>query len=83
MMFIGSRNWVSATTRIDGGFSPVIWFGPYRASRDAASALVNPIEGSDPNAVATSAAFRAYGGGAAASVSPVPTATSLLLTLLI
>ena len=24
MMFIGSRNWVSATVRIDGGFSPVI-----------------------------------------------------------
>ncbi len=24
MMFIGSRSWVSATTRIDGGFSPLI-----------------------------------------------------------
>ena len=42
MMFIGSRNWVSATTRIDGGFSPVIWFGPYRASRAAASAAGQP-----------------------------------------
>jgi len=38
---------------------------------------------SDPNAVTTFSAFRAYGGGAAESVSPAPTATSLLLVLLI
>src|SRR5690349_19832535 len=64
MTFIGSRNWVSATTTMDGGFSPVILFGPYRVSRAVASALVNPFDGSEPRSAATSLASRAYGGGA-------------------
>ena len=77
MMFIGFRNWVSATTRIDGGFSPVILFGPYRASRDAASAVVNPRDGSVPNAAATSVAARAYGGTASFD-APAARSNSLL-----
>ena len=64
MMFIGSRNCFSATRSTDGGFSAMIWFGPNRDSRAEASAAVNPIDGSDPNPAATSAASRAYGGGA-------------------
>ena len=37
MMFIGSRNCITATRSTDGGFSAVIWFGPNRASRATAS----------------------------------------------
>ena len=61
MMFIGSRSWASATAHTDGGFSPVIWFGPYRASRAAASAAVRPASASEPADATTSAASRANG----------------------
>src|SRR5690349_9953589 len=81
MIFIGLRSWISAIANIEGGFSAVIRFGPHWARRAADSAPVNPTDESDPNAVTTSAAFRAYGRGAAESVSPGPTATSLPLTL--
>jgi len=37
MMFIGSRSWPSATAATEGGFSPVIRFGPCSARRRAAS----------------------------------------------
>ena len=63
-MFIGSRNWVNATTKIDGGFSALISLRPYRDSRDAASVLLKPLERSDPRAAETSTASRAYGSGA-------------------
>src|SRR6478752_449355 len=49
IMFIGSRSWVSATTRTDGRFSPVILFRPYRARREAALAMDNPAEGVAPH----------------------------------
>ena len=42
MMFIGSRSCSIATCQTDGGFSPVISFGPSRARRAAASAWVSP-----------------------------------------
>ena len=67
IMFIGSRIWVSAITRTDGGFSPVILFGPYRAGREAASAMDNPAEVLIPAFAAGSATAQAYGGCVALS----------------
>ena len=45
MMFIGSRSCSSATCQTDGGFSPVISFGPWRDRRAAASVWVSPSVG--------------------------------------
>ena len=81
MMFIGFRNWVSATTRIEGGFSPAILFGPYRASREAASAVANPADGSVPNSAATSLAARPYGGTALFDASAARYVSLLLMTV--
>ena len=61
MMFIGSRSCCAATAHIDGGFSSLISFGPYRASRAAASASVRPESASDSSPATTSLASRAYG----------------------
>ena len=69
MMFIGSRSWASATAHTDGGASPVIWFGPRRASRSAASAPVRPASTSEPADATTSSASRAYGGSVSAAPS--------------
>ena len=55
-MFIGSRSRWSATVHIDGGFSLVIWFGPYCDRRAVASATVSPDAWSDPNIATTAAA---------------------------
>ena len=59
MMFIGSRSWASATAHTEGGSSPVIWLGPMRASRSAASAPVSPVSTSEPADATTSTASRA------------------------
>ena len=59
MMFIGSRTCCSATCHIDGGFSAVIWFGPKRVRRAAASAAVRPRSASDPAAATTALASSA------------------------
>ena len=59
MMFIGSRSWARATSQTEGGGSPVIWFGPNRASRSAASAPVRPASASDRADATTSSASRA------------------------
>ena len=67
MMFIGSRSWVSATTKIDGGFSALISLRPYRDKRDVASVRVKPLDRSDPRAAETSTASRTYGSGASRS----------------
>ena len=53
MRFIGSRSCASAIVHTDGGFSPLIWLGPYWASRDVASAWVRPSSASLPKAERT------------------------------
>jgi hypothetical protein len=58
MMFIGSRSCCSATAQVDGGFSPVMRFGPYRFSRSAASPRPRPRSASVPNAATTASAVR-------------------------
>ena len=55
MMFIGSRSCSSATCQTDGGASPVISFGPLRASRAVASVWVRPWSASVPSAATTAA----------------------------
>ena len=45
----------AATANSDGGFSPSIAFGPWRASRCAASPAVRPDAASDPSPATTSA----------------------------
>ena len=55
MMFIGSRSCSSATCQTDGGFSPVISFGPWRDRRAAASAWVSPWSASVSRAATTAA----------------------------
>jgi hypothetical protein len=55
MMFIGSRSCSIATCQTDGGFSPVISFGPSRARRAAASAWVSPWAASVSRAATTAA----------------------------
>ena len=64
MMFIGLRNWPSATAHTDGGFSLVISFGPnsLETLRRRPPAL-SPEVVSVPSDAATSAASRANGGG--------------------
>ncbi len=54
MMFIGLRNWPSATAQTDGGFSLVISFGPNCSSRFATSAALKPAVASTPSDAATS-----------------------------
>ena len=77
MMFIGSRSWASAIAQTDGGFSPVISFGPYWPSRVAASALPSPAAGSVPSPAATSAPSRACAGGASPATAVVAVASSI------
>ena len=80
MMFIGSRSWVSAILITDGGFSPVILFGPYRDNRDDASEVVRPVDRSDPSPAATSAASTANGVEPPLVSGPIAVPTSLSLT---
>ena len=82
MMFIGSRSCCSATAHTDGGGSLLISFGPYRDSRDAASAPVRPESASDPSAATTSPASRAYASASAsasAAAIVVPGTVSIAL----
>lgn len=48
MMFTGSRNCARASAHTDGGFSLVILFSPYRASRAEAPAGLRPASPSEP-----------------------------------
>ena len=43
--FIGSRSCTAAIAQGDGGFSAVIAFGPWEASRAAASVALRPVPG--------------------------------------
>ena len=63
MMFIGFDSWPSATAQRLGGGSVVSWFGPYWASRRAASSTLNPWPGSTVNRAATSSGEIAYQAG--------------------
>ena len=77
MMFIGSRSCCSAMARTDGGFSPVIWFGPCSDSRSAASACESPRSPSLFSSATTAAASRANHSSRSADSperrSPCPT----------
>ena len=64
MRFIGSRSWPSAMDTTDGGFSPLMLFGPNFASRDVASAEVSPTSADDWSPAMTSSAGCANGGRA-------------------
>ena len=55
MMFIGSRSCSIATCQTDGGFSPVISFGPWRDRRAPASVWVSPWVASVSRAATTAA----------------------------
>ena len=61
--FIGSRSCTAAIAHGDGGFSAVIAFGPWDASRAAASVALRPVPASEPAAASTSCAVQAKGGG--------------------
>ena len=75
--FIGSRSCASAIADTDGGFSPLIWLGPYCASRDVASAWVRPCSASLPKAERTAASSCANQLAACGSGAVVATSTIL------
>jgi hypothetical protein len=75
--FIGSRSWASAIADTDGGFSPLIWLGPYCASRDVASAWVRPFSASLPKAERTADSSCANQLAACGSGAVVATSTIL------
>jgi hypothetical protein len=72
MMFIGSRNCLSATAHTDGGFSPTMRLGPYRVSPEPASAPRSPWVASLSIAVTTSATSRENQAGRCLTVTCTP-----------
>ena len=75
--FIGSRSCASEIVQTDGGFSAVIWLGPYWASRDVASAWVRPSSASLPKAERTADSSCANQLAACGSGAVVATSTIL------
>ena len=69
MMFIGSRSCARAIATAEGGFSAVIWFGPWVARRSAASCAESPDVTSVCRSWTTSAAGRRYGGVASTAAA--------------
>ena len=69
MMFIGSRSCARAIATAEGGFSAVIWFGPWVVRRSAAPCAESPDVTSVSRSWTTSAVGCRYGGVASAAAA--------------